>query len=115
MFFVDKIKDSLRKRGFLKVLLCGAAGQPTNPGRVMVDLAPQGLKLLHTANTVTEAEWLTQILRDAGFAMQYVPSASTGIFGTSGNSSIYINRDEYDEALDFLNQYLDGEAGTSAD
>lgn len=106
----NNIKRVLRKPSLLKVLIFGAVATPTNPGRVMVDLSPQGLKLVHTAGTVSEAGWLTQVLRDAGFTMQYVPSASTGIFGTSGNSSIYVIPDEYDEALEFLNQYLAGEA-----
>lgn len=111
--FLGSLKNSLREHGFLKVLLCGAAGQPTNTGRVMVDLAPQGLKLLHTANTVPEAEWLTQVLRDAGFAMEHVPTASTGIFGTSGNSSLYVRPDEHDEAAEFLHNYLGGETLTN--
>ncbi len=106
------LKRLLREPGYGKVLLFGAAVTPTNPGRVMVDMAPQGLKLLHTTDTVTEAEWLTQVLRDAGFNMQHVASASTGIFGTSGNSSIYVRPDEFEDATSFLDQFL---AGVSTD
>lgn len=110
---LKKIKQFLRDPSYLKVFFFGMAVTPTNTGRVMVETNAHGLKLLHTAGTVTEAEWLRQALSEAGFRMEYVPSASTGIFGTSGNSSIYVEPEDYDEASEFLRAYLDGGGGVS--
>jgi hypothetical protein len=73
------------------------------------DSAPRGLKLLHVTSTVAEADLLRQVMTDAGFRMEYVASEATGVFGTSGNSSIYIPEDQYDAANEFLQKYLNSE------
>ncbi len=103
--FVDKLKRAIREPGYLKTLVFAAAVVPTNTGRVIVEDDAASLRLLHTANTTAEADMLRQLLIDAGFHIEYVPSASTGIFGTSGSSSIYIQPDQFEDADAFLKQY----------
>lgn len=103
--FVSRLKRALREPGYLKTLFFASAVVPTNTGRVIVEEGAAGLKLLHTANTAAEAEMLRQLLADAGFYVEYVPSASTGMFGTSGSSTIYVRPLEYDDANLFLNQF----------
>lgn len=92
------LKQAIRNSNIFKVLSCGAAGAPTMPGRVIVDETAQGMRLLHTADTNTEAGWLQQALAEAGFYMEYVPSAAAGIFGITCNNSIYVRPEEFDEA-----------------
>lgn len=100
------LKQAMRNSNLFKVLTCGAAGAPTVPGRVIVDESAQGMRLLHTADTITEAGWLQQALAEAGFYMEYVPSTAAGIFGITGNNSIYVRPEEYNDARDFLDEYL---------
>lgn len=69
--------------------------------------APEGLKLLHVADSVPEAEMLSQALIEAGFHVEYVPGGTGGgVFGIAGNNAIYISEAEYDPAAEFLKDYL---------
>lgn len=101
----DKVKRALRGPGYLKMLFFASAVVPTNTGRVIVEESAAGGRLIHTADTSAEADMLRQLLADAGFHIEFVPSASMGIFGTPGNSSIYVKPAEYEDAQAFLNQY----------
>lgn len=109
------IKNLLRRSRFFKALTCGLAGAPTSPGRVLVSETAHGRRLLYTADTVTEAEWIQQALHDAGFSLEHIPSTMAGVFGIAGNSSIYVLPEEYEEAQEFLSVYLDPPAGTEID
>jgi hypothetical protein len=101
----EKLKKAIREPGYLKTLFFASAVVPTNPGRVIVEEGAAGLTLLHTAATPAEAEMLRQLLRDGGFYVEYVPSASTGIFGTANSSSIYVKPEEYQDANAFVTQF----------
>jgi hypothetical protein len=88
-----------------------ATPMPLNPSQlVSLDAAPDGLRLLHCAGSVPEAEMLTQILIDEGLHIEFVPSWTTGTFGTTGNSNIYVQQADYDRAAQLLRDYLDGDA-----
>ena len=73
------------------------------------DHAPRGLVMLHSTQTVAEAELLRQVLHQAGFPTQHVPSAGAGVFGTTGNNTIYISEELLPEARAFLEEYLAAE------
>lgn len=97
-------KGLLAQLGFAPFL---GAGLPTNPNQVpFIEPAPDGLKLLYAAPTVPEAELLRQILTEAGFAVEFVPSTEMGVFGISGNPCIYVRDTDYAEAHAFLMEYL---------
>ncbi len=102
----DNIKRTLRQPSYLKTLIFAATVTPTNAYRVFGEEKAAGMKLLHTAGTPAEADLLRQVLVDAGFYMEHVPSASTGVFGTFGNSNIYVKTEEYADAEEFLREYL---------
>lgn len=74
--------------------------------------APEGLALIYTAANTVEAEMLRQILNEAGFHAEFVPSSFMGIFGAGGNSDIYVAADEAEAAGKFLKEYL--ESGNNA-
>ncbi|MEN6626608.1 MAG: hypothetical protein ABFD69_10305 [Candidatus Sumerlaeia bacterium] len=67
---------------------------------------PEGLERIHTAMNSIEAEMLRQVLTDAGFSVEFVPSASTSVFGTSGSSEIFVAAPEAQAAAAYLNEYL---------
>jgi hypothetical protein len=82
-------------------------GMPTDPYRVpFLEGCPMDLKALYTAGSSPEAEMLRQVLIDAGFHVEYVPSPATGVFGVTGNSTIYVPAGEFDAATQFLGEYL---------
>jgi hypothetical protein len=82
-------------------------GIPLDPHKVpFLKSAPKGLRLLHAASSVPEAEMLTQVLIAEGFQIEFVPSITTGVFGTTGNSEIYVAEADYDRAVQFLKEYL---------
>lgn len=107
----DRMRGGLRS---FQMLLFGSTAIPTNPHNVASGgPVPQGLELLHTTPTVAEAEMLGQVLTQAGFDIGYVPSASTGIFGTMGNNCIYVPAEQHAEAAAFLREYLAAESSSS--
>ncbi|PKO16055.1 hypothetical protein CVU37_11925 [candidate division BRC1 bacterium HGW-BRC1-1] len=80
-------------------------GTPTNPHVVSFSTtAPSGLALVYSAPTPPEANLTCQILRDAGFHVEFVPSATTGVFGTTGSVHVYVHESEQEEACEFLRQ-----------
>ena len=78
---------------------------PTNPHTVSFSTtAPTGLALVYSALDPSEANLTCQILRDAGFHVEYVPPVTTGVFGTSGSVHVYVQASEQEEACEFLRQ-----------
>lgn len=101
----DKIRAKLPDH--LLAPFAFAAGIPLAVQRVFEsDAAPDGLRILHVATSIPEAEMLRQVLSEAGFEIEYVPATSTGVFGTTGNNVIYISEEKYPEAAQFLADYL---------
>ncbi len=91
----------------LKTLFFGTTMQPTNHAEVVLGgMDPGGFRLLHAAPNVAEADMLRQVLIDAGFHMEHIPTANTGVFGTTGNHNIYALNAEYDAADAFLKEFL---------
>ncbi|MGI8905395.1 MAG: hypothetical protein ACR2IE_02765 [Candidatus Sumerlaeaceae bacterium] len=108
--FLETLKRAASEPGYLKTLLFGAAVVPANPAPdAFDDTAPSGLKLLHVAPTTAEADLMRQVLAEAGFEIQYVAASSTGVFGTSGNRSIHVREDQFEDANQFLTEYLAAE------
>ena len=66
---------------------------------------PDGLKMLYSAVSAAEADLLRQILAEAEFHPQFVPSTGTAL-GITGNPCIYVPTGEYSEASAFLNDYF---------
>lgn len=96
---------SLSERMFALYSLL-VSGTPTDAGKIpLIRTAPSGLKLLHSASTASEAELLRQTLLEAGFHVEYVPSKSSGIFGTTGSVDVYVKAEETGEALAFLREW----------
>ena len=88
------------------------AGTPTNPvGVPFSTTAPEGLALVCSAPTPSEADLVRQFLRDAGFHVEFVPPVNTGAFGTSGSNHVFVRADEEEDALKFLNQLQQDAAG----
>ncbi len=106
--FFKKLKRVVREPGYLKVLLFGATMTPANPAGFS-GAAPHGLALLHVAGTMAEAEMLRQVLTEAEFHVEYVAGAATGIFGTAGNNSVYVQANEFEHARAFLDEYFAAE------
>ena len=80
-------------------------GTPINPNAVSFSTtAPRGLALVYSAPTPPEANLTCQILRDAGFHVEYVPPVTTGVFGTAGSVHVYVPANEEEEACEFLRQ-----------
>jgi hypothetical protein len=81
------------------------AGTPTNPvGVPFSTAAPEGLALVCSAPTPSEADLVRQILQDAGFHVEFVPAVNTGAFGTSGSIHVFVRLDQEKEAREFLDQ-----------
>ena len=94
---------SLREMAF--VPLAFLTGNPTTPHAVPLSTtAPEGLALVCSARTAPEGDLIRQILRDAGFHVEYVPPMTTGLFGTSGSVHVYVHAREQEEACEFLRQ-----------
>lgn len=103
----NKLRGGLHS---LQAVLFASTLTPTNPTNVAVGgPAPEGLELLHTAGTAAEAEMLSEVLAEAGFHMEHVASPGMGIFGSVGNSSVYVRSEEFHEAAAFLKEYLAAE------
>ena len=80
------------------------AGEPTNPFKVpFINSTPEGMAHVHTAPTPSEADLIRQMLRDAGFHVEYVPPVTTAVFGTSGSNHVFVRADQEKEAREFLN------------
>jgi len=78
---------------------------PTNPNAVPFSTtAPEGLALVYSAGNPSEADLTRQVLRDAGFHVEYVPSVTTGVFGTTGSAHVYVDACQEKEACEFLRQ-----------
>ncbi|HBF33614.1 TPA: hypothetical protein DDW35_03525 [Candidatus Sumerlaeota bacterium] len=70
---------------------------------------PDGLRLLHCADSVPEAELLTQVLTEAGIHVEFVPTWTGGAFGMSGsNNDIYVQEDDFSKAKELVKEYFDG-------
>lgn len=92
---------------FRKLLEFMVLGRGPREGFVSIPSGtPDGLQLVYTAINTIEADMLRQVLADAGFSVEFVPSASTGVFGTSGSSEIYVAAPEAQAAAAYLNEYL---------
>lgn len=76
-------------------------------GKLQSEAQPEGLRVLHVATSIAEADMLRQVLAEAGFNIEFVPATSTGVFGTTGNSVIYIAEADYAAASEFLKEYLE--------
>lgn len=63
---------------------------------------PDGLVYLYSERTSEEAELTRQILREAGFHVEFVPQMWSGIYGQRGSPDIYVRTDEVQEVLGFL-------------
>jgi hypothetical protein len=68
--------------------------------------SPMEVVELYVANSIPEADLISQVLIEAGFRVEHVPTAATGMFGITGSNIIYIQAEDYDEAALFLKQYL---------
>jgi len=66
--------------------------------------APDGLALIFSAPPRPEADWVRQVLAEGGFHPEYVPSISTGVFGTTGSVHIFVPAEEKARALAFLEE-----------
>lgn len=104
---LSRLRSAFNARRMLAVVFFGAMGEPTNPHRVFLPEARSGLRLLHMAGTSAEADLLRQVLSGAGFQMEYVPTSSVGVFGTTGSNRVYVRAEEFDEAEAFLKAYLE--------
>ncbi len=103
----ESIKEGLSRYGLFAPFF--ATALPSDPNKVLFsEGVPSGLRLLHTADTIPEAEMLSQILHEEGFPIEYVPTAGAGIFGIQGNRTIYVREDAFDTADAFLSEYLSG-------
>lgn len=92
---------------FLAGSFFASVNLPSDPLRVpFLEYDPDGLKLLYTALSVAEAEMLSQMLIEAGFHIEFVPSTMTGVFGMTGNHLIYVHANELEKATGFLEEYL---------
>lgn len=105
---IENLRRVLREPGYLKVLLFQGSNESQKSSGPR-DGAPRGLVLLHVTATTAEADMLRQVLTEAGFHMEYVAGAATGIFGTTGNNSIYVQSAEFDQADAFLKEFLAAE------
>src|SRR5687768_4838779 len=93
------------ERGMLSKMSAAASllmfNIPQNPAKVpFITSNPDGMMLLYTASTVPEAEMLRQMLADAGFHPEFVPSIMMGVFGIGGNPQIYVPADEIKDATE---------------
>lgn len=87
---------------------------PSNNNRVpFLNTSPQGLRLIHAADHPAEADLLRQVLAEAGFHVEYVPSIGTGVFGTQGNRNVYVHESQADEAAAFLAEYMNATPETT--
>jgi len=97
------------------------SGVPTNPHAVpFATSTPDGLAHVCSASNPAEAELMRQTLIDAGYHAEYVPSVTTGAFGTSGSAHMYVQASEKDEVREFLRQLQDsapdqGDGNTDVD
>ena len=83
-------------------------GNPTKPSAVpFLATAPKGLALVFSASIPAEADWIRQVLRNAGFHVEYVPPVTTGVFGTSGSAHVYVRADQNQDAREFISQFLE--------
>lgn len=106
MSFVSSIKNFLRQPSILRNLFLWLGWKSQRPGTLMMSESAAGLRLVHIADNAIEADLLRQEMRNAGFYVIHVPSASMGIFGTNMDTGVYARQDEYDEAVEFLREYL---------
>lgn len=71
--------------------------------------APGGYRVVHVAQTGMEADLLRQVLAEQGFEMPHVPSVWTGIVGQIDNPNIYVQAEQFEEAREFLREFLEHE------
>lgn len=107
--------DRPGKQGLLKTffsavlaLVCPVAISRSNAGRVPDMPSPEGLVLVRSADSAPEADLLRQVLVEAGFHPEYVPTALRGSAASGGYDSpyIYVPEAEAREARRFLVEYL---------
>ena len=97
--------SSTEKIFALFALLTGTGSIPTNPHAVPFEaIAPEGLAIVCSAANPAEGDLVRQMLRDAGFHVEYVPAVTTGVFGTSGSAHVFVHASEEREAHEFLSQ-----------
>lgn len=86
---------------------CLLSCTPTNPHEIATSVkAPRGLSLVYCAATVAEADLMRQVLEEAGFHPEFVPSVTTGVFGTTGSAYVFVPKAETEEVESFLKQYF---------
>jgi len=96
------------------VPLCAAAGAPIYPAKLpFPTTAPEGTRWIYAAASPAEADYLRQILEQAGFYPPYVPPAITGVVGAIGNINIYLPEEESEEGSQFLREFLENSAEVS--
>lgn len=96
------------------VPLCAAAGAPLYPAQLPLPaIAPEGTRWIHAAASPAEADYLRQILAQAGFHPPYVPPAITGVVGAVGTIHLYLPEEEAEEGSQFLREFLENPEGTS--
>lgn len=84
-------------------------GSPTDAGAIPpIRTAPSGLRLVYSAPTASEAEWLRQMLLQSGFHVEFVPSITSGIFGTTGSVDVYVEAEQAEDAIEFLGELARG-------
>jgi hypothetical protein len=94
---------SRSEKAFVPIAL--VTGNPTNPFTVPFPTStPDGLAHVGSAPNPAEAELTRQTLIDAGFHVEYVPSVTTGVFGTTGSVHVYVRASEKNETCEFLRQ-----------
>lgn len=107
---INPVFNAIRKALPLQLLLSPvlfSATLPANPYRVpFLEGTPVGLKALHTAESIPEADLMRQLLIEAGFHVEYVPGTAMGVFGISGSSTLYVPEAEYAAAAEFVRDYL---------
>jgi hypothetical protein len=72
--------------------------------------APEGLALVCSAATAAEADLIRQLLKSAGFHVEFVPPDTTGMFGTTGSMHVHVRADEQEEAREFLHELQNSQA-----
>jgi len=79
-------------------------GIPTNPHAIPFKITvPEGLAHVCSATNPAEADFIRQMLQNAGFHVEHVPAVTT-VFGTSGNAHVFVHAGEEKEAREFLSQ-----------
>jgi hypothetical protein len=104
---LNRLREIFSRRRAVTAAAFASTVTPTDVQKVpFLDTPPDGLGLVHVASTTAEAEMLGNVLTDAGFHVEFVPSIAMGVFGMAGNNRVYVRREEREECIAFIDEYL---------